>query len=108
MYIFSLNFLFQVFSHEKLYFAYVSEHSKHLEIRSLFSEGGLHNVEWDRPKVLFLGRSNAIANVTRDLQSSTSPLFLNQRGGLVVSLRGRYITQRCEIRVRIPDRGNVW
>ena len=31
----------------------------------------------------------------------------HQRGGLVVSLRGRHTTQRWEIRVRIPGRGNA-
>ena len=35
------------------------------------------------------------------------PPYTYQRGGLVVSLRGRYRTQRWEIRVRIPGGGNA-
>ena len=41
-----------------------------------------------------------------DLPTSL-PFHFHQRGGLVVSLRGRYRTRRWEIRVRIPGRGNA-
>ena len=34
-------------------------------------------------------------------------IMYNQRGGPVVSLRGRHRTRRWEIRVRIPGRGNA-